>query len=456
MRPNVVVIYTDQLRWDALGCTGNADVVSPNLDRLAERGALFDHHFVQSPVCMPSRVSMLSGRYPSDLRITHMGVPVPQDVTILPGYLRRFGFRSANLGKLHFLPHANRDHRSPHPDYGFDVLELSDEPGVYDDDYRQWVRARDPEAVDAVGAGWPPAAATWVATMSSNEREPIPRDDYAGPVAFPADEGLTHAAFVADRTIDFVERSVGREPFLAVASFFAPHAPFVVPQRFLDLYERDSLTIGVRGDPALHSTDDLRRLAHGYYASISEVDHHVGRILDSMEELGILDDTIVVFTSDHGEWLGDRGRLAKGYPADDPVSRVPLIVAGPGIVPGVRPGIVESVDIVPTVLELCGAALPDVVQGRSLVEQLRTAGDGPIRDSALTEHHGWKSLRTEDHRYVVHADGTERLWDLRADPSGGEDVAGEPASAEVLAELRRALLARMIATERPAERTWPY
>ena len=124
-RPNILVLYTDQQRWDALGANGNSNIQTPNLDRLVAEGANFSRYFIQNPVCMPSRVSFLTGQYPSTLRITRIGIPVPDDTIALPKMLRNYGYRSANIGKLHFLPHANRDHRQIHPDYGFDHLEIS-------------------------------------------------------------------------------------------------------------------------------------------------------------------------------------------------------------------------------------------------------------------------------------------------------------------------------------------
>jgi arylsulfatase A-like enzyme len=125
-RANILLIYTDQQRWDALGANGNPDIHTPNLDRLAKDGINCDHFFVQNPVCMPSRISMLAGCYPSTLGIVRNGVPVPADALVLPHLLRNYGYHSANIGKLHFLPHANRDHRDPHPAYGFDHLEPRD------------------------------------------------------------------------------------------------------------------------------------------------------------------------------------------------------------------------------------------------------------------------------------------------------------------------------------------
>src|SRR5512136_2295029 len=149
-RFNILVLYTDQQRWDALGANGNQDVRTPNLDGLAAEGANFNHAFVQNPVCMPSRISFLTGQYPATLGITDIGVPVPEHTMTLPRLLRNFGYASANIGKLHFLPHANRDHRAVHPDYGFDHLEVSDEPGCYEDAYRAWVRRKAPDQLALV------------------------------------------------------------------------------------------------------------------------------------------------------------------------------------------------------------------------------------------------------------------------------------------------------------------
>ena len=190
-RPNILILYTDQQRWDALGAAGNKEIKTPHLDELAARGSLFSHHFVQNPVCMPSRISMLSGCYPSTLGITHMGVPVPEDIVTLPRLLAQYGYRSANIGKLHFLPHANRDHRLPHPPYGFDHLEIADEPGVYEDAYRVWVGRHAPDKMDGISAGIPPAARIWQQTMGIDDGV-VHRGDPQGRHDF--DRGIPFAA----------------------------------------------------------------------------------------------------------------------------------------------------------------------------------------------------------------------------------------------------------------------
>lgn len=470
-RPNILIIYTDQQRWDALHANGNPDIQTPHLDRLAADGANFARHFVQNPVCMPSRISFLTGQYPRHLGITHMGVPVPEDTPVLPRLLAPYGYFSANFGKLHFLPHANRDPRVPHPRYGFDQTEISDEPGVYEDAYRAWVRRHAPEQLDFLSVGLPPATAVWQQTMGVTDtvRHPAAagRADFKGAIPFPGADAYTHSAFVAARTQDFLRRQDGSRPFLCIAGFYSPHAPWVVPQTFLDRYEPDTFTLPTfppevdarrAEDPSTDadfSDARLRSARHGYYAMVTEVDHYVGEILVTLEAQGLADNTVVVFTSDHGEWLGEHLRYGKGYPGDDAVSRVPLLMRGPGIPAGVTvDGMAEAVDVLPTLLDLAAIQTPPAVQGRSLLPLLR--GEDGGRADVLMEHTGWKTLRSARVRYVVHDDGRELLFDLDAPWGEYRDVAGDAAYAGDLAEMRRRLVLRLLQAERPLPRVWPY
>ena len=469
-RPNILILYTDQQRWDTLGTNGNREILTPNLDALAKSGVNFSHHFVQNPVCMPSRISMLSGRYPSSLGITHMGVPVPQETMTLPRLLKRYGYRSANIGKLHFLPHANRDHRLPHPDYGFDHLEIADEPGVYEDAYRAWARQRAPEQMDSISAGIPPATRTWYRTMGIDDAvahrgDPEGRFDFDGGIPFAADDGLTHSAFVAEQTIEYI-RQQGSQPFLCIAGFYSPHAPWMAPQKYLDLYDPEDLSVPEfppkiegqrqRKPDQRFSDAHLRRAKQGYYAMISEVDDYVGRILGALDAEGLRDNTIVVFTSDHGEWLGTHLKFGKGYPADDAVSRVPFIVSAPNGESGQNvDDIVEAVDIVPTLLSLAGIQAPPTLQGVSLADVVMRGAEVP-KQAALTEGDGWKCLRNRDYRYLIHSDGRECLWHIRTDPGEYADVVNDPAHQPALARCRRQLLERLLQMERPLSRTWTY
>ncbi len=464
-RPNILLLYTDQQRWDALGANGNGQIHTPNLDRLAADGLNADHFYVQNPVCMPSRLSMLTGLYPSTLGIVRNGVPVPPGTVVLPNLLRNYGYHSANIGKLHFLPHANRDHREPHPAYGFDHLEISDEPGCYADAYRAWVERRAPGELDAISLGLPPATEVWQRTMGIDDGIAHPEERFPKePVPFRSRSDLTHTAFVAEQTMTYLERRRDG-PFFCIAGFYSPHSPWVAPQEFIDLYAPEALAlprfpsaIDAQRREGYYSDDELRAARQGYYAMVSEVDHHVGRILDRLDALGLQENTIVVFTSDHGEWLGEHLRYGKGHPGHDCVSRVPFILRWPGEV--TRPGhtshaLIEAIDLVPTLLQCAAIPRPAHLQGRSLVPLL--AGEQSVsRGSALTEGEGWVTLRLDGLRYVLEADGREALYDLGRDPGAYLDVSAEPAYHEPLMHARHTLLTRLLARERPLRRQWAY
>ena len=462
-RPNVLLLYTDQQRWDALGANGNAEIKTPNLDRMVAEGVNFDRFFVQNPVCMPSRVSLLTGQYCSTLGIFQNGIPVPPDTNALPCMLRNYGYTSANIGKLHFLPHANRDHRTAHPAYGFDHLEISDEPGCYEDAYRAWVRRRDPAQLDAVSLGLPPAAEMWESITRKGDRVAHPPERFPKhAVPFRGKSEFTHTAFVAEQTIEFVRNHTDR-PFFCIAGFYSPHSPWVTPQQFLDLYDPHSLTLPrypdeleARRSDSAYADDELRSAHQGYYGMVSEVDHHVGRILDCLDEGGLCNNTIVIFTSDHGEFLGEYLHYGKGYPAPDCISRVPFIVRWPDGVES--PGrtvshLVEAVDVAPTLLEWVGVPVQRHLQGRILP---MAPGAPATRASAITEMEGCRSLRTDGFRYIAHADGREILHDLSQDMGQYANVADEPEYAAPLAEHRGALVRRLLEIDQQLPRTVQY
>lgn len=465
-KPNILIIYMDQCRWDALSMNGNTDSITPTFNRLASTGVNFDHCFVQNPVCMPSRVSTLTGRYPSALGITHMGVPVPPETLTIAGMLKPYGYRTANLGKLHFLPHANRDHRSPHPSYGFDVLEISEEPGCYEDAYRAWVQALCPSHLDDISVGLPPAAIKWQEVFGYDDgiHHPEERSPRRA-LPFNAPDSLTHGSFVEDRTRHFIRES--RDfPWLAIASFYSPHEPWIAPQRYLDLYDPEQLTIPTfppEVDQARKDgrcpDEELRAARHGYYAMISEVDDRVNGILTEIENLGIANETIVAVISDHGERLGEYLAYGKGYPAPDAVSRVPLIIrwpAGQLDIGTTNSSIVEMVDLIPTLLEGAGIPIPSSVQGSSFLKKARGEPSGVETGSALLEGHGWRSLRTHDFHYICEDSGNESLWDLRREFGEYRNLADDSSASDDLAEMRYLLLQRMIRTESVLDRTWVY
>ena len=461
-RPNVLILYTDQQRWDALGANGNTEIRTPNLDRLASEGVNFERYFVQNPVCMPSRVSFLTGQYCSQLGIFQNGVRVPEETPTLASYLTNYGYRCGNIGKLHFLPHANRDHMDPHPAYGFDSLVISDEPGCYEDAYRAWARNRAPEQMDNISLGLPPARATWERQMG---REDIVHQDRErkGAVPFGADDDLTHTAFVADETMRFISAS-GSQPFMAIAGFYSPHSPWITPQRYLDMYDPSELSLPAipedwdnpaGRDPI--SEEEIRSVKQGYYAMISEVDHHVGRVFDHLEASGLAENTIVLFVSDHGEYLGDYHTYGKGAPGNDCISRVPCIVKWPrGGKPGLTvTGLTEAIDVLPTILDVCSIPVPKSVQGTSFRPALE--GDASHgKTCAITESRSCASIRTDRYRYVCYRDGKELLYDQTSDPGQYIDLSGSAEYVQILADHRHLMIQKVFSTQLPKRREWAY
>lgn len=469
-RPNVLILYTDQQRWDSLGCYGNELAQTPNLDRLAERGARLNLFFVQNPVCMPSRMSFLTGRYCSNLGVGANGIPLPEDAVPVIQLLKPYGYHTAQIGKLHFQPHAKRDHRDPHPTYGFDTFILSDEPGCYNDAYIKWVENLDPEMVPAVRTALPPAAEYYGKKAYSE----VPRRTHE-PYVFEGEEDYTHSAFVAAETCNFIKEHKD-ERFFAIAGFYAPHCPVNPPQRFVDMYDPEEMPLPGKSEmeevaPFLKdvSEEDWREIVAYYLALVSHVDDCAGQIIDQLEKEGIFENTIVIFTSDHGEYLGDHGRIAKGMPGHDCITRVPFLISYPeeiseGIVVD---ELVEAVDVVPTLLDLCGVQTPSFVQGKSF-KRLITGenddnnGDQSHRDDVLTEAFmpdGEKrtTVRTRDYKYYCDTDGNELLYDLKNDPDELDNVVKDESYQEVLLEIRKRMINRIQeAAYKSGERTAQY
>ncbi|MCP4641935.1 MAG: sulfatase-like hydrolase/transferase [bacterium] len=447
-RPNVLFLHTDQQRWDTIRAAGFDYMITPNLDKLAKRGVLFQNAFTNNPVCMPSRQSMLSGLYPSTLGCCINGVEMPEDVETIHTILARYGYHTGCLGKLHFKNHATRDHRAPHPSYGFDHLVISDEPGCYDDAYIRWVEARHPSQVDNCRCSTPPAwAGKAVVKHGRKTHEPY---DFEGP------EDLTHSAFVADETVRYIQQHKD-EPFFCFAGFYAPHCPVNPPKRFADMYDPATMPLpAMREDEHKRfklSDDEWRKVRAYYYALITHVDDQIGRILDALEEEGILDNTLIVFTSDHGDHLGDHGTVAKGPPGLDSCVHVPLIVSWPGAIESGREQseLVELVDLAPTILDYCGVPIPPGFQGRSL-HPLLEGDDYEKRSSAFIEFRkpfgiSWKVVRGHDYKYGRSNAGAELLYDLKADPNELNNVAKDPAYADAIHAMRNELVRRWFEVE---------
>jgi arylsulfatase len=474
-RPNILWICTDQQRWDTLGVTGNRHVRTPNIDRLATEGAHFANAYCQSPVCSPSRGSFLTGRYPRTARIRQNGADIPADEVLVTKLLADSGYTCGLSGKLHLS--------ACHPDVtpaterriddGYSAFHWSHHPGHYGskqnwplNEYNLWLIERGEEY----------------------RADPYRGSDYvkAGPAA------QNHqTTWCAEKAITFMKaHEASDRPWLFSVNFFDPHHPFDPPAEYMDRYmdrldeielptyrhgELDDKPVfqsidhasaygGNAGMPYDKMTDrDHRMVRAAYYAMCDLIDDQVGRMLQTLEDTGQLDNAIVIYMSDHGELLGDHGVYLKGPFFYEPSVHVPLVVNWPGRIAGRRiEGLVELLDLAPTLLDAAGLPIYAGMQGKSLWPLL--TGDGARTDTpdVYCEYYNampWHRephlpfatmLRTETMKLVVsHGDRRGELYDLVADPSETTNLWDRRDMLETRCELLQRLCDRMAFTVDP-------
>lgn len=430
-RPNVLLIMADDLA-PRLGSYG-APVLTPNIDRLAAQGVSFDRAYSQFPWCAPSRASMLTGTRPGTTRVadlnTSFRAALP-DIQTLPQYFRTNGYFAGRVGKIF--------HQGVPGGIG--------EAGP--DDPASWDKVIDPRGRDR---------------DAENGRlvDLAPGIPYGSAMAYLADEGEDGDQTdgkVATAAIEMMKANRDR-PFFIGVGFYRPHVPEVAPKKYFDLYPIETIR-SEKQDPAALArllpaskawTPDnfgmtvaqQREMIRAYYAATSYMDAQVGRVLDAVRDLGLADDTIIVFTSDHGFMLGEHGQWMKNI-LWEPSARVPLIVRVPGkqTARGKRsPRTVELLDIYPTLVDLAG--LPGYArnEGKSLMPLLRRPTDRGWTKPALSQVRGGRSVRTERWRYTEWEGGKlgRELYDHRSDPGEHRNLADDPRHAATVATLRAML-----------------
>ncbi|MBN98065.1 MAG: sulfatase [Gemmatimonadetes bacterium] len=481
-RPNILWICTDQQRYDTIGALGNPHVSTPNIDHLVDTGVSFTHAFCQSPICTPSRGSFLTGMYPSAVHVNGNGNDYfPAHPPLVTRLLADAGYDCGLIGKLHLAGAYGRI-----------------EPRV-DDGYRYWQYSHAPRDDWPEGHGY----ADWVRQKGVQLKDLI--KDLQG---VPAE--LHQTTWCAEKTIEFIQQE-RQGPWLASVNIYDPHPPFNPPQSYRELFDpaqmpgalfRDSdldqqarlaavdfqsqgrhpdgLDIKSpilafsperegKADPEAAGGTDSRTLQAAYYAMIKLVDDQLGRILAALEESGQRDNTVVIFTSDHGEMLGDHGLIQKGCRFYEGLVRVPLIFSWPGVfAAGLRSdGLVELLDKAPTLLDLAGLEVPGRMQGISLLPILKGEADSAIhRNSVRCEYYNALEMPNQsfatmyrDERYklvVYHGCNYGELYDLQEDPEEFENMWDETeAQPLVLEMLKRSFDASMLAMDRGPERIGP-
>jgi len=439
-RPNVLVLHVDQLRIDCLGVYGNPDARTPNIDRLAADGVRYVNSFCAFPVCTPSRYSLLSGRYVHDhAGWSNYSTLAPQIATF-PRIFRAAGYRTAAVGKMHFTP--------TYLDVGFDDLQLAEQngPGRWDDDYhRHLMRLGLVDRNDLEDQ-----------VQEYRKQAPQAYWDTLGARVSNLPEAQHSTTWIADRAMEAVGSWEPQGQNLLMVGFIKPHHPFDPPAPWHAMYDPDKLTIlpgwtaeSLEADLKLSrgyfpndrlTEASLRRAMAYYYATISQIDHHVGRLLGLLKDKGLYDKTLVVFTADHGEYLGFHHMLLKGNHMYDPLAKVPLLVKWPGNrrAGTVADRLVSNVDLAPTLCRAAGLQPAPEMRGEDL------GSDGPAREIVFCESgQNLVMARTRTHKLIL-ARGpraSSLFFDLEKDPLEMHSLYGSPQAAAEINRLTAAIAA---------------
>lgn len=434
MPNNVVVIMSDEHDPRHAGCSGSKIVKTPNLDRLAARGVRFANAYTPCPICVPARGAFATGMRVHRARLWDNAIPYHGQIRGWGHVLQERGIAVESVGKLHYRAQGDKA--------GFDAEHIP--MHVLGGHGMVWASIRDP----------------YLARFS--EKRMIGARVGSGESSY-----TQYDAQVADIAVDWLRAREPGAPFVLYVGFVAPHFPLIAPARFYDLY-RDVELPPVKLDPKtgyrrhpwvqryaeFEGTEDAfadeaerDRAFRAYFGLCSWLDHNVGRILAALDETGLAATTNVVYTADHGDNLGARGVWGKSTLYEES-ARVPMILAGPGVAPGVCATPVDLLDLFPTILDLAGIdPAPEMTDrpGRSLARLAAEPAD--LERPILSEYHAAGSdtaafmLRKGRHKLVYYVRHAPELFDLAADPEELVDLALDPAYAGVLADMERSLRA---------------
>ncbi len=451
--PNVLVILADQHRFDCLGAMGHPDIKTPNLDRLAADGVLFRNSFCTWPVCTPSRYSLISGLSVQQHGGRSNRATLPPSIATFPASLRDAGYDTATVGKMHFMP--------AYLDVGFRRMFLAEQNGrgrLVDDYHRDLRKHGLIDSVDLI-----------------DQEPPFRRhapDSYwqtfgAGPSNLPEEHHST--TWIGNRALEILEGWDPNTPGLLMVSFIKPHHPFDPPRPWDSMYDPQSLTIlpgwtddepdvdrqQSRGyfDNTTLTKPALRRVMAHYYATISQLDAQVGRMIDALKRKGLYDNTLIVYTADHGEFLGFHHMILKGNHMYDPLIKVPLIVKFPANrhAKSVRDALVSSIDVTATILQETARPLAPDMRGRPLEPIL--SGRRPERALVFAEDGAQTMVRTKTRKLLYSSrPGQSMFFDLENDPLELRNLIDDPSRQAEIQALKEALLA-WYQTE---TRTGPY
>lgn len=488
---NVLFIMADQLRWDYLSCYGKSPVATPNIDRIAARGVRFDRAYCSSPVCGPSRMSFYTGRTAFSHGASWNFVPLPVDERTLGDYLKPTGARVALVGKTHMVPDLEGLKRlgvDPSTDLGVHLSQCGFEPFERDDGVHPSFKANpDLRYNRFLREHGYPGDNPWHdhANSALGEDGSVLSGWSLRHAHLPARVAEPHSetAYMTDRALQFI-RETGDRPWVLHLSYIKPHWPLMAPAPYHSMYGADDVPPPVRSSAELENahpvvrafmeiecsktySDDAKRAVAvpTYMGLIRQLDDHLGRLLRELEAQGRLDDTAIIFTSDHGDYLGDHW-LGEKELFHDASARIPLIISDPDPAADATRGsvdrrLVEAIDIVPTILSWMGVDDPGQrLEGRSLVAGLRGEGASPWREGAFSEidyafyrsrltvgvspsaARAWM-IRSDRWKYVHYKGFAPQLFDLHEDPDELIDLGQAPGLESVRADMQSLLIDRL-------------
>ena len=502
----IVLFMVDQLSAKWLEAASAGVVPTPNLDRLRARGTTFTQCITSNPVCQPTRSTLATGLTTRGHGVLENGYQLDPALPTFMRGLQKSGWRTAALGKVHLRPHFAGLHPDYRP-YGFDLVHNTEDGRG--GEWLDWVAERHPEHLDAVlstiwahsipeFAAYGPDRADLrarIKSLRSKAAWATPDLPEATPLyyALPFPDEVSQTSWITGHTLDFIEEVRAGRPFFAQVSYVQPHSPSCPPGEYIGRVDaariptpapaewlRDPHAPGYFAgrEPALPET--WRPARQCYFADIAHLDHQLGRVLDALEQAGRLDQTSILFLSDHGDLLCDHGFLGKEERHYDACIRVPLIIAGPGVERGqVRRELVQLEDICPTILDMAGLSpepMPragpyleepaggiPVLPGRSLLPLCRGQQPPDWRGAAYCESYNsivsaelgdWaRTIRTADFRYTFYAGGNgEQMFDLRSDPDEQANVVADPAYAGTRQQLRDQLMDLIVLQDYPKTR----
>lgn len=439
-KPNIVFFFTDDQRFDTIHALGNEAISTPNIDKLVARGTTFTHAHIpcgtSGAVCMPSRAMLHSGR--SLFHLDRVGQQIPKEHTTMGQALQQNGYSTFGTGKWHNGKESfNRSFAKGNEIYFGGMADHWNVP-VYHYDPSGNYDTKLP-----------------FCTNEFTKKEV----KYRG--GDHVNSGMHSSEMVCNAGIDFIKQQDGSKPFFTYIAFLAPHDPRVMPEKFKGMYTPketelppnfagghpfDTGAIHVRDEDLAafpRSPEETREHIADYYAMISHLDNELGRVVQTLEDKGILDDTIIVFAGDNGLAIGQHGLFGKQNCYDHSV-RVPLIFAGPGVPEGQKTDAYTYLfDIFPTLCSLTGTPVPESVEGKDLTNCMRDC-DAPLRDTLYFAYcEDQRAVKNHNYKLIEYAvEGRERqtqLFDLVNDPWEMTNLAGNPDYADTLANLRKEL-----------------